>query len=518
MAKQPQIQQQEVTTTNLPKYAEPYMMNMLARGQMESNREYTPYGDQRLAGFTQGQTNAQNMAIDMQQPGQYGTATNMAYQSGLGALDAGRNFTPGQFNAQQVRAPGLQNYQMQGPGDVSAQQNNAPQMRAAQTNYNPQFQDYQMQGPQNVGVSQLQDYQMQGPQSYTGDQVSQYMSPYMQNVVDVQKQQAVRDAKMGQLVGNLGATRQGTYGGARQLLAGTERERNLGQQMGQIQATGSQNAFQNAQQQFNTQQQAQQNANQQNLAARLGIQQLGAGQNMQSALANQQMGYNTGQQNLGANLQTQGLRTTTGTQIAMANLTNQQQARVQNQAASLQQMGLNQQQALQAALANQQMGYNVGNQNLAARLGVQQLGSSQALQAQMANQQYGMDAQKAAEMSRQFGANLGMQGYQQANQAAQNLGNLGTSQQTSDMQRMQAMASAGREQQAYNQQGMDMRYADFMRQRDYPMEQLGYYSNMLRGLPITMGSTATTYAPPPSMFGQVANAGLAAAGAYKMFQ
>ena len=81
-----------------------------------------------------------------------------------------------------------------------------------------------------------------------------FMSPYMQNVVDVQKQEAIRDAQKGQLMQNLGAARQGTYGGARQLLAGTERERNLGQQLAQIQASGSQSAFDRAQQamQFGT--------------------------------------------------------------------------------------------------------------------------------------------------------------------------------------------------------------------------------------------------------------------------
>jgi hypothetical protein len=75
-----------------------------------------------------------------------------------------------------------------------------------------------------------------------------FMSPYMQNVVDIQKQEAVRDAQKGQLGQNLAAARQGTYGGARQLLAGTERERNLQQNLAQIQATGGQKAFEAAQQ------------------------------------------------------------------------------------------------------------------------------------------------------------------------------------------------------------------------------------------------------------------------------
>lgn len=77
--------------------------------------------------------------------------------------------------------------------------------------------------------------------------MSQYMSPYMQNVVDTQKREAVRDAQKTQLMQNLGAARQGTYGGARQLLAGTERERALGTQLGDIQARGLQAAYEAAQ-------------------------------------------------------------------------------------------------------------------------------------------------------------------------------------------------------------------------------------------------------------------------------
>jgi hypothetical protein len=73
-----------------------------------------------------------------------------------------------------------------------------------------------------------------------------FMSPYMQNVVDLQKQEAIRDAQKAQLAQNLGAARQGTYGGARQLLAGTERERNLQQNLANIQAAGSQKAYEDA--------------------------------------------------------------------------------------------------------------------------------------------------------------------------------------------------------------------------------------------------------------------------------
>jgi hypothetical protein len=138
-----------------------------------------------------------------------------------------------------------------------------------------------------VGAPNLSQFQMGGPQQYTGSAVGQYMSPYQQQVIDVQKQEALRDFGKGLSSQNLGAARQGTYGGARNLLANTEMQRNLQTQLGGIQATGMQNAFQNAQQQFNTSQQQQQAANQANLQALLGVQQLGAGQSLEAQRANQ---------------------------------------------------------------------------------------------------------------------------------------------------------------------------------------------------------------------------------------
>jgi hypothetical protein len=78
-------------------------------------------------------------------------------------------------------------------------------------------------------------------------QTQMYMSPYQQNVIDVNKQEALRDAQKGLLSNNLAAGKQGTYGGARQLLAQTEMDRNLQTKLGNIQATGMQNAFDAAQ-------------------------------------------------------------------------------------------------------------------------------------------------------------------------------------------------------------------------------------------------------------------------------
>jgi hypothetical protein len=185
------------------------------------------------------------------------------------------------------------------------------------------------------------------------------MSPYQQSVTDVARKAAIRDAQMAQQQINLGAVRQGTYGGARQALAQGERERGLLDRLAGLQAEGSQKAFE--------------------------------------------------------------------------------------------------------------------------------------------------DARKTM----QFGSDLGLRGVGQGIQAGQTLGQLGQTQQEADLRRLTAQEAVGGQQRGFEQQMLDQRYADFLRQRDYPLEQLGYYSSLLRGLPMTMGSTQTTYAPPPSMASQIGGLGLA---------
>ena len=78
-----------------------------------------------------------------------------------------------------------------------------------------------------------------GPQ-----QAQQYMNPYQQAVVDVAKREAVRSAQptfrgIGDRAESVGA-----FGGSRQAIAEAEANRNLQQQLGDIQTTGMQQAFQ----------------------------------------------------------------------------------------------------------------------------------------------------------------------------------------------------------------------------------------------------------------------------------
>jgi hypothetical protein len=192
--------------------------------------------------------------------------------------------------------------------------------------------------------------------------VQAFMSPYQQSVTDVARKAAIRDAQIAQQQINLGAVRQGTYGGARQALAQSERERGLLDRLAGLQAEGSQKAFEDARR------------------------------------------------------------------------------------------------------------------------------------------------------TQQFGSDLGLRGVGQGIQAGQTLGQLGQAQQQADLQRLTAQETVGGQQRGFEQQRLDQQYADFLRQRDYPLEQLGYFSNLLRGVPVGLSSTQTTSAPPPSIASQIGGLGLAGLG------
>ena len=453
------------TTSNIGAAQLPYYNTAMQRAAGLLTAPTPIYDRDRLEGFTAQQKKLQGEVAGMQTPGQFGAASTLATAAGLGSLQAGQ-YAPGQFGAQQIGMPNLQQYSMQAPSNVQAQQYGSPQMQAAQTGFQPNLNYFQMQGPQQFGSTQAQ----------------QYMSPFAQNVTDIQKREAITDARKGQLVQDLGAARQGTYGGSRQLLAGLERERNLGTQLGDIQARGSQAAFENAQAQFERDRAAGMTAGQANLQAQLGVQQLG---------------------------------TQTGMQTALANLDSASQANVQNLAAQLQTQGLNADQAMRAALANQQTQLTTGQQNLSAALDTQRLGATTGLQALQANQQADLDRQRMAEQSRQFGSQQGLAGLAQAGQMGQTLSNIGSAQQQADAQRLGLQQGTAAQEQAFGQQERDLDYADFMREADNPYTQLQRYMGILSGVPQATTSTSTTSGPAPSLASQIMGTGLGALGAYK---
>lgn len=151
----------------------------------------------------------------------------------------------------------------------------------------------------NYSQAALQGLQSLSGQRFGQEQAQQYMSPYIQSVIEKQQRDAQRQADIAGTQQQAQATQAGAFGGSRDAIMRAERERNLALQKGDIMATGMQNAFNAAQQQFNTDQakglQGYSLLGQQGQAA-LGLQnQLGAQQQQQA-----QNLINVGQQNYAA--------------------------------------------------------------------------------------------------------------------------------------------------------------------------------------------------------------------------
>jgi len=531
-------------STLSPNFAD-YVYNMLAKGEQAANLPFQEYTGERFAGPSDLQTRAFELYKNLDFLPQFEEATGIARLAAKSAQELG--YTPGTFSAQQVTPEVLQRYQMTQPRDVTAERVSAPSLRdlrmdaarpigaervstqaipAAQTEYRPDLQAFQMQTPEERVTAES------FAQPGTAEAL---MSPYMQGVIDKQTREAIRQADIAR--GGRGAryAQAGAFGGSRQAIEEAEAERNLQTQLGDITATGLQSAYQQAQEQFNREQQARQAAQQanigtgltvgqQNLAAQLGVQQLGTQTGLQAALANLTNEQQARVQSEANRLQAQGMNQQQALQAALANQQTQQQANLQNLSAALQTQGLqaqtglesqrlNQATGLQALLANQQMGYNVGAQNLAANLGVQQLGAQQGLAAQQANQQYGLEAQRLGEQSRQFGAGYGIQGIGQQLQAGQLMSGIGTQQGQYGLQGLQGLLTAGGTQQQLAQQPYDFGYQQWQQSQQYPFQQATYMQSLLGGLPLQ----AASYDSGTSAFGNALAAAATGLGLYDLW-
>jgi hypothetical protein len=269
--------------TNIPEYAQPYVETMLGATQKQlfqgtptgdggfditGFQPYKAYGgtydaqgnqtsydpSKGIAGFQPMQTRAQEGIANMRAPGQFGQAmdvTGAGIQGSLGTAGQG------------VGLSGL-GYETAGAGNRYAQQATDP------------------------------------------NAMQSYMSPYMQNVVDVQQREAQRAADVARTGRNAQAVQAGAFGGSRQAIMDAEAERNLSLQKGDIQATGLQSAFKEAQQaqQYGANLDLQgRQAGMQGVGAGIGAQQAGYGQMISGAqnlagLGQQQLASQQGIYNL----------------------------------------------------------------------------------------------------------------------------------------------------------------------------------------------------------------------------
>ena len=111
----------------------------------------------------------------------------------------------------------------------------------------------------------------------------------------------------------------------------------------------------------------------------------------------------------------------------------------------------------------------------------------------------------------QFGAGLGLQGLQTALTSANALGNLGNTQYQQNMGINQMQNQYGLQQQQQSQNILNNQYQDFLNYQNTPYKQMGFMSDILRGLPLTQ-QAATMYQTPPSLGSQLIGGATTAAG------
>ena len=327
-----------VTNTNIPDYAQPYVSNMLNAAQaqiytpdMTGFNPYTPYSSNPqdyVAGFSPLQQQAQSTAANMQVPGQYGMASQLAGTAGMGALG-----TVGQAGMY---------------GGMGAQ---AGQQAAGMSNMYGGM--GMMQGQQGANIGQSLGQMAQDPNA-----VQAYMNPYIQSSLNPQLAEIQRQYDITGTQEQSAATQGGAFGGSREALMAAENQRNAGLAKNQAIGQGYNQAFTNAQQQM---QAANQAALAGNAQAQQGISQglTGAGQ----AGSQSMQGYGMGLTGAGqaANLGMQGAQ------------------------AGLQGVGAQQAGYGQAGTAGSNLA-NIGGQQLAAQQGIMNAQNTMGAQ-QQTNQQ-----------------------------------------------------------------------------------------------------------------------------------
>jgi len=83
---------------------------------------------------------------------------------------------------------------------------------------------------------------------------------------------------------------------------------------------------------------------------------------------------------------------------------------------------------------------------------------------------------------------------------------------TQDVAINQLQNQYGGQQQQLAQQGLSTNYQDFLNQQNYPYKQIGFMSDLVRGLPLGQQSTAQMYQAPPSTLQTVGALGMGAYG------
>lgn len=481
-SKAPQQTYSQVSQSNLPEYARPYFERLMSRSEAESNQPYALYPGQRIQGFTpdtesafQGYRNLAgygNPTVD-QAVGLTGVGANVAAQGynpmlqGIGSVGQGM-MTAGRGVGALGR--GLRTTEMgvgsvgQGIGAAQRGMGSVAQaMRMARQGAAPLAEGAEMVRGAGQRAMEAADYSplFAGTGEWGGRAARRYMNPYIQNVLDTQKQRAT-ERYMEQEGGiNTAAQKAGAFGGSRHGIQSGMAQRELNQQLNEMEAQGLSQAYQNAQQMYTSDQQ----------------------RALQAALANQGVDLQAAQLGL------QGART--GLEAGQA-------------------MGQFGGQYGQLAQTMGQLGGQYGQ--LGGTMG--QLGGQYGqLGGQMGDigSRYGQLGGTMGQLGGQFGqlgSGIGQLGGN-ISQIGGQMGQLGGTQQQLYMDRLKSLMGIGTAQQELGQRGLETAYQDFINQRDFERQNLAFLSGILRGIPVSPQSEVVTTAPGPNPLSQMLGAGIA---------
>jgi hypothetical protein len=345
-----------VTQSALPEYARPYFERLMGRSEATANERYFPYQGPRLAGF--------------------GADTQAAQQ---GARDMFALGTPGANQGSQYA-------------------NTGTSQALSASNFQPGYTPFQF------GFNQIQ------PQDFLGSGIydvlrQRYMNPYIQDVVNVQKQGAIQDHNRLRNDRNAGYIKAGAFGGSRQAVSDYLGEEGLQNRLDQITKQGFSDAFG---------------------------------------------------------------------------------------------------QAHGAALDSQR--YNID---------ALMRGDIETGQRFMDAQQFQDSSNQFGEQARQRAMELGLQGSQIGIQGAATMADIDKTRQALLYEQIKNQAGVGADYDQLEQSGLDLAYQDFVNQRDYPRQSLGWLGGILHGVPVSNNQTVSEFQARNPM-SQLLGLGVAGAGLYNM--
>jgi hypothetical protein len=538
-----------VTQTDLPEYVQPYFERLLKRGEAESNQPYTPYQGERLAYFSPDELTSQGMTRGYAQAGtpqEYQLASQRAAMLG-GPYGSGyqADYLGNTYDAQGYGS----GYQagLVGSGYQAGQQREAYDAQSYQPGYQAQGLQSGYQAQDNFSTynpfARQSGYQagQVGPEFQQlgyEENINRFMSPYQQAVTDGQKREATRQSEMmGDKTADAAAM-SGGLGGYREAIMQAERERNLGTQLSDIQAKGSQAAFQSAQQQLAAERASGLDA------SKFGLQQFTAGEQARQAQEQMQqqafsvseqarqkaaeMGMTARQQNQAARQAEEQYRQSAFAQTESARQAQEKfgQSGFQLTEGSYQkqaEIDLKRYQAGEAAKQQAaKLGLTAAQQNEAARQAQEKFMQSAYATSEKSFQEQGRQdiaAYQAREAARQAQEKYGQSAYDMSQRyglaSVDALRGVGGNIQDDVRQRIAALQGVGQGNRAMQQASMDMGYQDFLRQQNYSNQQLSQLAGLLRGVPVTPQQQISTYQQQPGLFQTAVGAGLQGLGLYK---